>query len=231
MTEPGAIPTQERCVHAYSDPDAPIPGYICNQYEGLHVDWSHGFVAPEPVATSPQPAIPVNRRCVGCGHIWPHGEVLVYASGEVWAPNFCRDCDDPCPVDAPAPTQLPEGPRYDICTCGEQRQNVVHDLNEVELSEWHAFAEPEGTAEGLRSAILNHCVDIVMAGAEGMSLPELGAYADSKADSIMEAVDALVKRREQAIEQRQWKHRDANRDEWTLTHAEPAGHEPEVSNA
>lgn len=33
-----------------------------------------------------------------------------------------------------------EAPRYDICTCGEQRQHPLHDLAVTLEKDWHAFA-------------------------------------------------------------------------------------------
>lgn len=69
-------------------------------------------------------AIPDDRRCVRCGHVWPHGAVLVTADLEgrevprsaVWAEDFCDDCDDPCPDNAarrpraPGPERAPNLP-------------------------------------------------------------------------------------------------------------------------
>ena len=47
----------------------------------------------------------------------------------------------------------PEGERYDICTCGEQRQDTVHDLNEAPEFEWHEFVPAERPAEGTEGTI------------------------------------------------------------------------------
>lgn len=43
----------------------------------------------------------------------------------------------------PAPTEA----RYDICTCGEQRQHPDHDLAVTKEADWHAFVPAEGTSD------------------------------------------------------------------------------------